>query len=194
MPSRSLRQWQTTARTALDEIAAAHAAIGGTQRGRRYATQQINQAYAMMLSSQFQGFSRNLHSEAVDLLCAQPLLPPRDQRLDILRVRLTEGRKLDSGNPNPGNIGSDFNRLGIEFWRMLKRNPANEARCKSLERLNDWRNAIAHQDFNPDRLGGRSTLLLQDVRQWRATCEELATEFDAVIANHLAIILGAMPW
>jgi hypothetical protein len=26
-------------------------------------------------------------------------------------------RRLDAGNPNPGNIGSDFNRFDFTFWR-----------------------------------------------------------------------------
>ncbi len=55
MPSIAYRHWRTSRAKALDEIAHAHAAVGGTQRGRRYATQQINRAYAVMLASQFQG-------------------------------------------------------------------------------------------------------------------------------------------
>ena len=50
----------------LDEIAGADAAVGGAARGRRYATQQINRAYAVLLASEFQGFCRDLHSECVD--------------------------------------------------------------------------------------------------------------------------------
>ncbi len=34
---------------------------------------------------------------------------------------LTQGRKLDSGNPNPGNLGSDFNRFGLDFWAVVDR-------------------------------------------------------------------------
>ena len=41
---------------ALDEMAEAHAAVGGTARGRRYTTQQLNQAYAVLLAAHFQGF------------------------------------------------------------------------------------------------------------------------------------------
>jgi len=49
---------------ALDEIEAAHASVGGTGPGRRYATQQINQAYALLIASQFQGFCHDLHTES----------------------------------------------------------------------------------------------------------------------------------
>lgn len=68
MPSVALNTWQTGARQALDEIAAAHEAVGGTGRGRRFATQEINRAYAMLSSCQFQGFCRDLHTEAVGRL------------------------------------------------------------------------------------------------------------------------------
>jgi hypothetical protein len=37
----------------LQEIENAHAAVGGTGRGRRYTTQQINRAFVMLLASQF---------------------------------------------------------------------------------------------------------------------------------------------
>ena len=66
MPSYSLNHWTRERSEALDEIANAHSSVGGSARGRRYATQQINHAYATLLSSQFQGFCRDLHSECVD--------------------------------------------------------------------------------------------------------------------------------
>jgi hypothetical protein len=66
MPSNSPRKWSGERSDALDEIQNAHAMVGGTDRGRRYATQQINYAYAALLSSQFQGFCRDLHSECID--------------------------------------------------------------------------------------------------------------------------------
>ena len=47
---------------------AAHRSVGGTARGRRFATEQINHAYAVLLASQFQGFARDLHSECADRL------------------------------------------------------------------------------------------------------------------------------
>lgn len=112
MPSRSLKTWQVDGRRALDEIDAAHRAISGTGRGRRFAVQQINQAHVVLLSSQFQRFCRDLHTECIEYLSNDPALGARGL---ILRSRLTAGRKLDSGNPNPGNIGSDFGRFGVQF-------------------------------------------------------------------------------
>jgi hypothetical protein len=194
MSSRSLIRWQNERRRALDQIAAAHAAVGGVGPGRRYATQQINQAYATLLSSQFQGFCRDLHSEAVDHICG-PIGVGGDARLLLLRMRFTAGRKLDAGNPTPGNLGSDFAFFDLKLWDALKtRNAANANRNKDLEALNRWRNAIAHQDFKASELGGRTTVRLIDVQAWRRTCDHLAVEMDAVVGDHLATIIGANPW
>src|SRR5437667_2665396 len=106
MPSVSLLAWRTVRRAALNEVEAAHRSVGGTGRGRRYTTQQINQAYAVLLSSQFQGFCRDLHTECARLVVRS--LPSPDLQV-MFRVSLLLNRKLDRGNPNPGNIGSDFN-------------------------------------------------------------------------------------
>jgi hypothetical protein len=59
--------------TALDEIEAAHAGVGGVGPGRRYATQQINRAYAVLLASEFQGFCRDLYSQRMDHVVATAL-------------------------------------------------------------------------------------------------------------------------
>lgn len=192
MPSHSLLKWNTVRVAALDEIANAHRQVGGIGRGRRYATQQINHAYAVLLSSQFQGFCRDLHSECIDYLVSgiTPLaLQP------VLRGEFVLDRKLDSGNPNPGNIGADFNRLGIAFWQDVKLlDRRNQQRLKLLDELNQWRNAIAHQDFNPARLGGTTVLVLDKVRSWRQACISLAPAFDTVMANHIGAIVGTRPW
>src|SRR5260370_30818727 len=192
MPSVSWRNWNTTRRGALDEIARAHAAVGGTGPGRRYATQQLNHAYAVLLASQFQGFCRDLHSECVQEL-AQAVAPTILQ--SVLDAEFRFNRSLDRGNANPSAIGSDFNRLGVEFWRKVEEDyPRNNRRRQLLEELNQWRNAIAHQDFDPAALGGTTTLHLPRVQGWRRACNRLALSFDNVMRNHLMAITGRSPW
>ena len=95
----------------------------------------------MLLSSQFQGFCRDLHSECVDHLvrAVRPAILHT-----ALRAEFVFARKLDRGNPNPGNIGSDFTRLGLPFWDEVRRDyTRNEARQGRLDELSEWRNAIA---------------------------------------------------
>jgi hypothetical protein len=191
MPSRSLTTWHADSRRALDEIEAAHRAVGRAGPGCRYAAQQINQAYVLLLSSRFQRFCRDLHDECVDHLVLATSLPIRM----IVRSQFDTGRKLDAGNPNPGNIGSDFDRLGITFWPTLRsEKPHAESHQRELSTLNRWRNAVAHQDFSHPELGGRDQLRLSEVRSWRRTCEQLAVDFDDVMHHHLISITGTAPW
>lgn len=192
MPSASLQQWQAGRATQLEEIEAAHRSIGGTTPGRRFATQQINHAYAMLLSSQFQGFCRDLHSESVDCIVGV-LTPTVFQNAARQEFRLF--RLLDRGNPTPGNIGADFGRMGIAFWPLVYADgQRNNRRREFLEEMNLWRNAIAHQDFDPAKLGGTATLHLATVRSWRRACDGLAKSFDRVMRSELNQITGTNPW
>jgi hypothetical protein len=176
----------------LDEIDEAHQAVGGTDPGRRYATQQINRAYATLLSSQFQGFCRDLHSECVDYIL-NAVNPPGLRNL--LRAQFFWARSIDKGNPNPGNIGADFNRFGLKFWDAVKAEHAlNGRRQEILGELNEWRNAIAHHDFNLPGLGGRTTLHLPEVRDWRRAINRLAQAFDEVMRAHLQTLPGVSAW
>ncbi|HKY34908.1 MAG TPA: hypothetical protein VJN18_03110 [Polyangiaceae bacterium] len=191
MASVALANWNGARKTALAEIAAAHGALGGKGPGRRYATLQLNHAYTVLLSSQFQGFCRDLHSEAVDFLVAhtQPTTVAA-----VLRAVTTQGRKLDHGNPNPGNLGSDFARLGMSFWNdvgLVDRRKGQ--RLAALDSLNDWRNAIAHQDWSgvPNQ---NPALQLRQVNAWQAACAGLATSFDTAVGQHLAGMVGQPPW
>jgi hypothetical protein len=192
MPSRAFAIWQVEARGALNEIEAAHRAVGGSGRGRRRAAQQINQAYVVLLSSQFQRFCRDLHDDCSRHFVQQPALLPYEP---ILHPRFVVGRKLDAANPNPSNIGSDFARLGVEFWVEVRRlDSRNSARQSALESLNRWRNAIAHQDFRNPELRGRSSIRLREVRGWRRACEQLAMDMERVMYAYLLQITGAAPW
>jgi hypothetical protein len=191
MPSHSWNRWNDERAAALDEIANAHAVVGGTERGRRYATQQINYAYAALLSGHFQGFCRDLHSECVDHIVG--IVPP--QLRGFLRVELVWNRSLARGNPHPGAIGPDFNRLGIDCWTAVYALGArNERRRELLQELVDWRNAIAHQDFDPVAPGGNPTLHLARVRSWRSAVNALARYFDQAMYNYLQALLGGPPW
>jgi hypothetical protein len=193
MPSVALQNWSAGRAAALDEIEHAHRSVGGSGPGRRYLTQHINQAYAVLLSSQFQGFCRDLHDE-----CAGYLVAPVASLvlLATYRSNLLFGRKLDTGNANSGNIGADFNRFGVAFWPAVDADsPRNPARRLALEALNRWRNAIAHNAFTPDMYKGRRpSLHLVEVQEWRKACDGLARSFDNVLRAHLHSATGVVPW
>jgi hypothetical protein len=189
MPSQSLHDWLTVRKQALDEIEHAHVKVSGTGRGRRRATRQINYAYAVFLSSHFQGFCRDLHDECIRILVQW--ITPVGLRPGF-RGTLELNRKLDWGNANPGNIGSDFKRFGIDLWDVIYQLDArNRSQNKQLQDLNELRNAIVHQDAK--FLVGRR-LHLRQVREWRRICENLAACFDEVMRSHIESITGASPW
>lgn len=188
--SASLQRWLHHRIVELDRIEAAHRAVGGSKRGRRWATGHINQAYVVLLSSHFQGFCRDLHSECIDRL-ARSITPTALQ--GTLRSELFFARKLDRGNPTPGNIGSDFNRLGVSFWpEMRRRNVLNRTRQSRLDQLSRWRNAVAHQDF-PLTLTPHF-VTMRTIRSWRRACDALAHSSDTVMRDYLTEVTGLEPW
>jgi hypothetical protein len=193
MPSSSLHRWFAERATTLADIENAHRSVRGFGPGARAAAQQINQAYAVLLSAQFQGFCRDLHSECADWLVA-PVADP-DLR-EMMCDNLLFARKIDRGNPNSGNIGADFNRLGMAFWSLVDAHrPENPARRTALNELSEWRNAIAHQDFSASMVkAGRPNLALAQVRVWRKACDGLARAFDEVLRDHLRALTGSAPW
>jgi hypothetical protein len=189
MPSRSLRTWESTRQAALDEFDRTIRSVSG--RGRRLAVRQLTQAYALVLSAQFQGFCRELHNECVAGYVAG-VQPPSAQ--PPLVAVFTLSRRLDSGNPNPGNLGADFGRFGMTFWeRVRDQDVRNENRQAHLETLLRWRNAIAHDNFDPAVLGG-TLLRFGDVQAWRQACRQLASALDSVMHSHLHSLTGVTPW
>ena len=192
MGSFAFQRWRTSAHAELTELLRAHRAIGGDSRGRRYTTQQVNRALAVLLASHFQAYCRDLHNEVIDHLVA--VLEPAAVR-PLVRAELERERRLDRGNATPGNLGTDFGRLALAFWPALRlATPEATLMHQQLEALNDWRNAIAHQDFDPDKLGGTVVLRLNRVRQWRSLLNRMARVMDAMLARHLQTLLGVCPW
>lgn len=204
MPSQSLLQWQKPTKAVLDELEDAHRAIGGQARGRRYATQQVNRGYALILSSRFQGYCRDLHTECADAIAATiSVSAPANATAvtDMLHTLTVQGRKLDRGNPTLSALGADFGRFSIDFVPELRGSPVRPQvsnDLQQLERLNVWRNAIAHQDFDSDRfrtiIGSTTSLRLAEVKRWRKACDRLAVRMDRVMKAHLQSLLGTAPW
>lgn len=193
MPSQAYRLWKSSRAAELDQVEAAHILLGGTARGRRYTTQQINRAYAVLLASQFQGFARDLHTESVDYLVA--VIPQPGFRL-AMRNELLWNRQLDSKNANQATVGGDFGRLGMrDFWTRVDSVFANNhLRRQWLDELNAWRNAVAHQAFDPAMLGGTTILHLARVQCWRRGCNRLAWSVDHVLRAYIQSVAGNHPW
>lgn len=192
MPSRALLDWQVESGRALDAVENAHRTVRDGGRGSRFAAQQLSQAYVLLLSSRFQRFCRDLHTECAEHLLTVAVVP--DLRL-VLWSTFIRSRRLDAGNPHPGNIGADFGRLGIELWDSVRaQRRRNVERQRTLEEMNAWRNAVAHQDFSRPVLRGRASVSLREVRRWRTACDVLASDLDRAMYRHLLLLTKAEPW
>lgn len=192
MPSISRRRWLDERRVTLDHFERAFAAARIVGPGSKAVAQQLVQSYVLALSAQFQGFCRDLHREAVQRLAS---LIPLAPLADVVRGELILGLRLNAGNPNPGNLGADFGRLGLSLWDALARHdPRVTTDRRALESLNAWRNAIAHQDLDSARLGGETSLSIVTARGWRRACDRLARTLDAVVRAHLVWLGVRAPW
>jgi hypothetical protein len=193
MPSFALKRWRAIRTDALNEIEGVYRIVASAGSRRRATKQQLNQAYTLLLSSEFQGFCRDLHMECVTAVVS---VLPSAHLQNLARDSLLLSRKLDAGNPNPGNIGADFNRFDLSFWPVVAAAHSRNARRQAmLDELNQWRNAIAHNNFTPSMLrGGRPVLTGADVRRWRKVCAGLARWFDKIMFDHLRVVTGTNPW
>ncbi len=192
MPSKALTQWRDASSLALDEIEAAHKKVGGPKPGRRFATQRLTHAYALLLASQFQHFCRSLHSEAYFWILAEQKLPPTIET--TLHVAATTGRLLDSKNATRETIGRDFRVLVLKFWDEVGTHDAHaKTRLEKLDLLNEWRNAIAHHDFTKKNASSER-LWLREVQEWRRACNGLAKSMDATVSAALVQLVGKAPW
>jgi hypothetical protein len=192
MPSDALVVWRAERIPRLQAVEADCLHLEGLHAADPDRVQEYIRAYAVLLCSEFQGFCRDLHTECADRLVDS--VSPAPLRT-VLRVQCFYGRKLDTANPNAGNLGADFNRYGLDFWpAVLATDPGHAARQPRLGLLNAWRNAVAHHDYDPAYLGGTVTLTITQVRAWRADCDAFATAFDAVLRDQLRATTGVSPW
>ena len=192
MPSDALLAWQTDRNPRLVNVEADCLHLEVMHAADAARVQEHIRSYAVLLSSEFQGFCRELHSECADRLV--DTVAPIALR-SVLRAQCAYGRKLDRGNPDEGNLGTDFNRYVLDFWpAVLASDPTHAARKTRLGTIMVWRNAIAHHDYDVAKLGGTTVLTIPQVRDWRTDCDTLATAFDAVMRVGLQAVTGVEPW
>jgi len=195
--SAALTQWRTGRAARLSNLLGAHVAVGGSQAGRRWATEELNHAIVLRLASEFQGFCRDLHDEAVGVLVgAVARNDPGLQR--VLTVPYHANRKLDRGNAEPGALGIDFGLLGMTLWPDLKAGyPAKGPEwSRKLGLLNEARNGIAHDDtskITKVQLAGWP-LTMPSIKKWRSALDGLAGGMDHVTCDYLRKLLKVTPW
>lgn len=195
--SDAYRSWKNERDKRIAELLSAHATIGGTGKGRRWRTEQLNWALTLRVAAEFQGFARDLHTLAVE--CFVVNVAGSNQAVaNALTAQLTKDRALDRKNAHPGSLGSDFDRLGLELWPTLGAGYRRASKWNNdVTALNKARNAIAHA--NEHELGDLAVsgypMRLSTVRRWRSSLDGLAHAMDDVVGDYLDRLLGCgKPW
>ena len=119
----------------------------------------------------------------------EQLVPaPPDPKFEALLQYLKESRGFDFTGYKRSSLMRRVNRqmqlAGITGYDDYR---------DHLETLNTWRNAIAHNDFAPNRFP-TTILLISEVREWRRSCNHLARLFDALLQHELTRLAGVAPW
>lgn len=145
--------------------------MSGAGRGRRRRTEQVNWSLVLRLAGEFQGFARDLHSEAAAVV--QHETATTNPKLAAVLARLlTQNRQLDRTNAQPGSLGADFARFGMDLWPNLQAASLRAERWQSeLASLNETRNGIAHANLEGMAGTGYAVRLadnqsLEEVDEW----------------------------
>ena len=185
MPSASLLHWQNDRMPRLQEFDLQCAAsLMAVPLNARLIDENLR-GYVVLLSAHFQGFCRDLYTEATQVIASKV----RPGFRLLIREQFSAHRNLDRGNPTYEHLREDFKRFG--FTLDLTVDPANAPRLAHLSALNKWRNVAAHQ--GPTIPAG-ILLDLPSLRLWRTSCDGLASSLDAILYNNLRRILRRAPW
>lgn len=173
MPSRALAGL-TERLTDVDQLMAAHAAVGGGQRGRRHDVEALNRASILLLTSHFEGYLEDLMAEALAALNGS--LDPET---------LTRGFH----NPWPDRIDDLFAFLGMSRptksirWQKASSNTVRD----NLAGLVRTRNQLAHGTTGV-------TVHKAHVERYRRYVEGFAQRFDTAVRRQVCGLTGSDPW
>jgi hypothetical protein len=190
--SLALSTWSGGRASRLDQLVAARRAVTGGSRP----AQAVNWSLVLVLASEFQGFSRELHDEAADFL-ASALARGNQAHFEIIRNSLLANRAIDRGNARAEVLSEDFNRLGIDIWSGVTASAASGRRWKEqLDRLNRARNAIAHNNLGKLQILKKEGYAINSatVDSWRVACNGVGRHMDLVLKKHLTTVTGVSPW
>lgn len=191
--SPALLRWKTDRADALNTLVTVHSTVTGRRRGRQYGTEQLNYALFVSLASEFQGYCRDLHDDAIFAM-TNAMAQAGDPSLEVVRTAMILSRKLDKGNAQPSSLGSDFKILGMTFWEdMAMRYPVQKPRWHGfLTDLNETRNAIAHRDTAKLVIAKvKQPLTLATFKRWRATLNAVTAGIDNAVHAYLQRTVGS---
>jgi hypothetical protein len=158
----------------IEQLMDAHAAVGGTERGRRYGLGALNRAAVLLLSAHLEGYLEDLLEEAVTAL--NPGL---------------SGRELTRrfANPSTGNIDGLFAVIGLNkpsnvvSWQRA----GNDAVKDNINQLVETRNSIAH---GATGVGVSKAA----VERYQKYVVGFARGIDNLVRERVETVTGTEPW
>jgi hypothetical protein len=187
MPSASLRRWRNDRLPRLHQIDTQCAASLALVPPNIHLVDENLRGYVVLLSAHFQGFCRDLYTEAAQIIASKV----RRSLQVLIQDQFSAHRSLDHGNPNLHNMAKDFDRFRFSLRTALAADPANPPRLHDLAALNTWRNVAAHQGT---ALPPGGPLNLPSLQAWRNSCDGLAASLDGIMYNQLRKLLRRTPW
>src|SRR5579884_3561170 len=112
MPSVALLRWQNDRTVRLARIEAQCAASLVAAPPDPQLIDENLRGYVLALSAHFQGFCRDLYTEASQVLVSKVRRPSLQV---VFQDQFAAHRKLDHGNPNLENLKEDFKRFGFNL-------------------------------------------------------------------------------
>jgi hypothetical protein len=184
MPSASLIQWRNERMPRLHHVDLQCAESLAAPAPIPHLIDENLRGYVLLLSAHFQGFCRDLCTEAAVAVASKVRLGLRP----LIERHFTAHRALDRGNPTVENLRTDFERFGITLG--LAADPTNVPRLHHLAAMLRWRNVAAHYGSIPAGV----PLSLPSLQAWRGSCDGLAASLDAILYNHLRKLFRRPPW
>jgi hypothetical protein len=154
----------------------------------------MNHALVVRVAGEFQGFCRDLYLESADFVSAGVSDPGL---ANIMQLQFGTAMQLRKANAQRSSIATDFGRFGFAFWaEMALAYPVKTpVWLRTLDSMNEARNAIAHQDdVKLAAVRAAQPLTLAAARRWRSSLGTLAKGMDNVVGSQVKLLIGAAPW
>ena len=188
MTSPALEAWRSSRLPRLDRLLAAHPNSAGSSTDPAV-SDEWSQALVLRLASEFQGFCRDLHDDAVQAIVTA-VTPPVSPLRVMLLEGLTVGRGLDRFSADPRTIKDDFRRLGLDLWVLVGTGRAESTSVwrEGLRLLHRARSGVVHDDAEAiEAVRGEGwPIQLDTVWRWRNLLDEMATAMDHGLGEDIA--------
>lgn len=185
-PSQALHEWNTTRKGRLTKLDAQCVWATGLIPPDPELVDEHLRAYVTLLSAHFQGFCRDLYTEASQKVVSrikQAGLRP------IIQAQFATELRMEKGNPTLDALAVDFSRFGIADLRTaIGTAPSADTHKGKLKAMNGCRNKCAHgEPVIPE-------LLLANIQDWRTTCDWFATQLNMFVYDMLRKAFRGSPW